>query len=301
MKANGLRPRTHCGNRKQAAWDGTSDKRFDLANSRFMVDTGQGDTVANQITVAANCVAHRWLNDGDVIDSSCMFGYPNDRVTSCANWLYKNGPRECRSILRDAVDALFKEEYSDLMYELCENCLNLDVLYDYADMPAVGNIFKCDGPFNAEEEEEEEDEYGYSYGMRHGSGKASRRMAAGPMRRRADQAGSKWLGLDYWDEQNVAGDKAWRDILDVVMDDVMEDAPYTSQADFDEAVKQSVYELFYRSVSFGGDFAENLESAFARDVEDALEFNSDNGGDDMSTYYGRGHESSRAAQRSRRF
>lgn len=107
----------------------------------------------------------------------------------------------------------------------------------------------------------------------------------------------KWYGLDYWDEYSVAGDKAWRDILDVVMDDVMEDAPYTSQADFDEAVKQSVYELFYSSVSFDGDFAENLEGAFARDVEDALKFNADNGGDDMSTYYGRGHESSRTAHR----
>lgn len=167
MKANGLRPRANCGNRKQAAWDGTSDKRFDLANSRFMVSTGQGDTVANQIAVAANCVAHRWLNDGDVIDSACGFGNPDERVASCANWLYKNGPRECRSILRDAVDAFYKDEYSDLMYELCESCLDLDVLYDYVDMPAVGNIFKCDGPFNAEEEEEE-DEYGYSYGMRRG-------------------------------------------------------------------------------------------------------------------------------------
>ena len=74
-------------------------------------------------------------------------------------------------------------------------------------------------------------------------------------------------------------------------------APDTSQADFDDAVKQSVYELFYSSVSFDGDFAENLEGAFARDVEDALKFNADNGGDDMSTYYGRGHESSRSAHR----
>ena len=198
MKANGLRPRTHCGNRKKAAWGGTSDERFDLANSRFMVSVGQGDTVANQIAVAANCVAHRWLNDGDVIDSACGFGNPYDRVASCANWLYKNGPRECRSILRDAVDALSENEYSDLMYELCESCLDLDVLYDYADMPAVGNIFKCDGPFNADYEEEE-DEYGYYYGGRRWPGKASRRMAAGPMRRRADQADSKWRGLDYWD------------------------------------------------------------------------------------------------------
>ena len=83
------------------------------------------------------------------------------------------------------------------------------------------------------------------------------------------------------------------------MDDVMEDAPYTSQADFDEAVKESFYDLFYSSVSFDGKlpgyFAENLESAFARDVEGALEFNADNGGDDMSTYYGSGHESSKAA------
>ena len=111
----------------------------------------------------------------------------------------------------------------------------------------------------------------------------------------------KWYGLDYWDEYSVAGDKAWRDILDVVMDDVMRDAPYGSRANFDDAVKQSFYELFYRSVSFDGDlpkyFAENLEGAFARDVEDALEFNADNGGDDMSTYYGRGHESSMMARR----
>lgn len=85
------------------------------------------------------------------------------------------------------------------------------------------------------------------------------------------------------------------------MDDVMKYAPYGSQADFDEAVKDSFYNLFYRSVSFDGKlpgyFAENLEGAFARDVEDALKFNADNGGDDMSTYYGRGHESSRVAHR----
>lgn len=111
----------------------------------------------------------------------------------------------------------------------------------------------------------------------------------------------KWYGLDYWDEQNVAGDRAWRDILDAVMDDVMADAPYGNQANFDKAVKQSFYELFVGSASFDGDlpgyFAENLEDAFARDVENALEFNADNGGDDMSTYYGRGRESSRAAHR----
>lgn len=111
----------------------------------------------------------------------------------------------------------------------------------------------------------------------------------------------KWYGLDYWDNGSVAGVGAWRDILDDVMDSVMEDAPYENKEDFDDAVmtalRSVLIDVLHLNRKLVEYYAEFVEKAFAEDVEDALMVNAENGGDGMSVYYGRDHESSRKAHR----
>lgn len=288
-----MRTRTFCRRQKVSAWDGTPDKFFGLATSEFMPEKGQGDTVANQIAVAANRIVGRWFNDGDVISKSCYLGYPEEHVVSCANWLYANGPQGCRGILRDAESAIRGDEYSDLMRSLCEECLDVDVLYTYADKPAVGSVFKCDGPFSAWDDDDDDDEH---YGRRRGPGSPVHHMNASTMLKNRRIAimrrnASEWDGLPYWDPNGVSNSENWRQLVDDVMTDVMVDAPYESKQDFYDAVSDEFYlnicEMFNHE--FNVDIYYYIcpnGNKFAKDVEKYLIYNANiDNNHPMSDYY----------------
>ena len=136
-------------------------KKLKPINDRYLPDTGEGDTMAEQIVTAVNKLIYKWYNDGDTPDNThYLRGWAND-LSTYANWLYEYVP-ETRNIL----DAFFKcyngDDYeSKVLQPLCD-LIYADQFLTAYEVPSEGSVYDCDGPFVWEEDsyEDEDDWYG---------------------------------------------------------------------------------------------------------------------------------------------
>lgn len=132
--------------------------KFGMVINGFMPAEGEGSTMASQICTAVNKLVYKWYNDGDVFDNTHgMCGWAND-LSSYANWLYEH-VYESRDVL-DEIERCFTDgDYEDLLYSLCEACLDLEDLEYWDREDKVGSIYTETGKFRFEEYDDEEDEW----------------------------------------------------------------------------------------------------------------------------------------------
>lgn len=127
--------------------------RFTVVDDKYLPQEGQGTSKAQQVCTAVSKIVYRWFNDGDVYDNtSGLRGWGND-LSPYANWLFEH--TGAGDMLLRVHECYTDEDYTQLLFELCEEFMNFEYLDAVADKPAEGSIYKCDGPFVFEEEEEE--------------------------------------------------------------------------------------------------------------------------------------------------
>ena len=126
----------------------------------YMPPQGQGETLASQIVTAVNKMIYKWFNDGDVYDNTHgMQGWCND-LSSEANWLRLHFGGTCAGILdRIEHDCWKDSQYESILEDLAKTMLDPELLKQYADTPASGSIYDCDGPYRFEEYEDEDEEW----------------------------------------------------------------------------------------------------------------------------------------------
>lgn len=132
--------------------------RWSRADDMYLPRRGQGETMATQIVTATTKLVYKWFNDGDVYDNTrYMDGWCND-LSSYANWLAKYAGAE--EILDRIWDCMTEDEYTEILYDLCESLLDDEDLEAWNKKPAVGDIYDCEGDYRFEEPtDDEEEEY----------------------------------------------------------------------------------------------------------------------------------------------
>ena len=85
-----------------------------------------------------------------------LTGWCND-LSSYANWLYEYAPYT-QKILNRIRDITTEEEYTKLLYDLCELTLDKEYLSEFENEERVGTIYNCDGPFEYEENYDNDDD-----------------------------------------------------------------------------------------------------------------------------------------------
>lgn len=135
--------------------------KFESVIDKYMPMMGEGETMASQACTAVNKLVYKWYNDGDVFDNTYMLeGWCND-LSTYANWLHKH-IEPARLILERIAKCYSGGEYEELLYDLCETCLDTDELEKLNKHEKVGSIYKEQGVFEFEEpvdEWDEEDEW----------------------------------------------------------------------------------------------------------------------------------------------
>ena len=133
--------------------------RFEDIDQEYMPDIGEGETLASQTVTAVNKLIYKWYNDGDVFDNvhSNLRGWAND-LSSYANWLYKYVPGKTQTILKNIYGMDETSDYEYLLKELADYCLNEDLLQSLK-TDKQGSIYRCDGPFEFNEDEYKDSEY----------------------------------------------------------------------------------------------------------------------------------------------
>lgn len=133
-------------------------EKFEEINDKYLPDYGEGDTFASQAVTAVNKLIYKWFNDGDVYDNTYhLMGWAND-LSSYANWLYHN-IEATRYYLNEIKDVLTEEEYEEILASLADIVLDEDFLIKANEMPTVGSIYDCDGPFRYSYDEEDEEDW----------------------------------------------------------------------------------------------------------------------------------------------
>ncbi len=123
---------------------------------KYLPRSGEGGTMATQISAAVSKLIYKWFNDGDVYDNTYrLSGWIND-LSSYANWLYTYVP-EVREILDRIGDCEDGDDYSDLLLDLCAKTSDKEKLDNWNNQTRVGSVYKCDGPFSFLAEENDED------------------------------------------------------------------------------------------------------------------------------------------------
>lgn len=133
--------------------------RFEDIYQEYMPDIGEGETLASQTVTAVNKLIYKWYNDGDVFDNvhSNLRGWAND-LSSFANWLYKYVPGKTQTILKNIYGINETSDYEYLLKELADYCLNEDLLQSLK-TDKQGSVYRCDGPFEFNEDEYKDGEY----------------------------------------------------------------------------------------------------------------------------------------------
>ena len=131
---------------------------FDVFSSvidLYMPDRGEGETIASQICTAVNKLVYKWFNDGDVFDNThCLNGWCND-LSSYANWLYNLKDNffggyyagETRKILDRIKYVVSNDEYTELLYDLCDLLIDEEFLKISNEFDKKGSIYDCKGKF----------------------------------------------------------------------------------------------------------------------------------------------------------
>lgn len=133
-------------------WNEFSIERFE---SKYMPSMGDGNTMASQAETAVNKLVYKYFNDGDVYDNNYYLdGFGND-ISGSANWLYKyiKGADE---ILLRITDCISYDDYTDILYDLCELVYADGLLEKLNKKAKVGDAYTEDGPFSYTEPEEDD-------------------------------------------------------------------------------------------------------------------------------------------------
>lgn len=121
--------------------------KFEEVTDKYMLPSGEGDTVASQIVTAINKLVYRWYNDGDIYDNTYWLDGGYNDLSSYANWLYKYVDAK---MLTNIIVCRTDAEYKLILKELADTFLNEDVLVKY-EIKKVGTIYECDGIFQFSE------------------------------------------------------------------------------------------------------------------------------------------------------
>lgn len=131
--------------------------RWNKVDEIYLPMTGEGDTMATQIVTAVTRLVFKWFNDGDVFDnSSWLDGWCNN-LSSYANWLARY--TGAKKILDRVYTCYIGDDYTDLLYDLCEALLDMKDLERWNKQPKQGSIYDCDGDYHFEELTDKEEEW----------------------------------------------------------------------------------------------------------------------------------------------
>lgn len=121
--------------------------KFSDVDEKYLPPRGEGENKATQICTAVSKIVYKWYNDGDVFDNvhSGMDGWAND-LSDYANWIWTNVP-EARPILEDVKDCYTDGEYECLLARLCDTINTMEFLKNCENVPKIGSVYECDGPF----------------------------------------------------------------------------------------------------------------------------------------------------------
>ncbi|MDR2571811.1 MAG: hypothetical protein LBD23_16155 [Oscillospiraceae bacterium] len=115
-------------------------------NKKYLLPTGEGETIATQTTTAVNKLVYKWYNDGDVFDNTAnLKGWAND-LSSYANWLYKHKP-ETQPILDRIYEINTKNQYEILLKDLTDTLMDKQKLSDDDIKQKISSVYKEDGNF----------------------------------------------------------------------------------------------------------------------------------------------------------
>lgn len=129
--------------------------KFDDVLDEYLPDIGEGETQATQLATALCKLVYKWFNDGDVYDNTYhLSGWAND-LSSYANWLYKH--TFAKETLLSINGCVTEDDYTDLLYELCEQLAQKDYLEELNAEKSVDSVYTMDGPFEFYEWNEEEE------------------------------------------------------------------------------------------------------------------------------------------------
>ena len=143
------------------AWDDFDIFDDIITECGCWVDRGEGEDKGTQIAIATTKLVYKWFNDGDVFDNTYRLeGWAND-LSNYANWLYYNTTDEAARILRGIADCYGDDDYEELLYDLCDELIDRNYLRKMKEEPKVGTIYKCDGPFEFNEDYDDEEEEDY--------------------------------------------------------------------------------------------------------------------------------------------
>ena len=131
--------------------------RFGDVTNEYMPAMGEGDTIASQASTAINKLVYKWFNDGDVFDNThAMQGWCND-LSTYANWLayHIEGAAE---VLDGIANCYSDEDYTELLYDLCEQCCDDGSMRLWDTMPKEDSIYTKDGDYTFTEHYDDEEE-----------------------------------------------------------------------------------------------------------------------------------------------
>ena len=144
------------------AWDYYDSEEIKKVEEAYLPVRGEGETMATQITTAIAKLVYKWYNDGDTYDNvHAMKGWCND-LSSYANWLARhidgaeeilNGIFEISGSERECSN-----QYENLLKELCDRFQTMEFLEKYKNVPKVGTVYDCDGPYVFDDSPEEEED-----------------------------------------------------------------------------------------------------------------------------------------------
>lgn len=128
--------------------------RWNEQDEKYLPSIGEGETMATQIVTATTKLVYKWFNDGDVFDNTGMLdGWWND-LSDYANWLAKYVPGADKILMR-VYGCRNDEEYTELLYDLCEALLDMEDLKRWNEQPKQGSVYNCEGRYRFVEQEDE--------------------------------------------------------------------------------------------------------------------------------------------------
>ena len=117
--------------------------------SPYFVDYGEGTTKANQITTAVSKLVYKWLNDGDIYDNRYQLKEGANDLSSYANWLSEFV--DVGWVLDGIEDCKNDDDYTELLYRLCETVCDTELLEEANKEPAVGSVYDRGGSYYFED------------------------------------------------------------------------------------------------------------------------------------------------------
>lgn len=141
---------------KHHVWDDFNDvsKRLEP----YLEIKGQGTTMASQVAACLSNLVYHFFNDGDIFDTTHHLTTSCNDFSSRANWLYLNQPAT-RTILDRIEKVKSKDEYADLLFDLCE-IYDADTLRKLSKEDAKEDIYTAKCKFSCPEPEDEPIDYG---------------------------------------------------------------------------------------------------------------------------------------------